>query len=56
MIVVMMGQNNMTDLRQFDPGLVQSCAEQTPIVFLTAVDQDIVIAGHYQKAAGHTQF
>jgi hypothetical protein len=44
----------MTDLRQFDPGFVQSCAEQTPIIFIAGVDKDIVIASLYQKAVGHT--
>jgi hypothetical protein len=47
MIVVMMGQNNMADLRQFHTGFVQSCAEQIPIVFVAGVDKDIMIAGLY---------
>jgi hypothetical protein len=47
MIVVMMGQNNMADLRQFHTGFVQSCAEQISIVFVARVDKDIMIAGLY---------
>jgi hypothetical protein len=50
MIVVMMGQNNVTDLKQFHIDFVQSCAEQIPLVLIAGVDLDTFIAGLYQKA------
>jgi hypothetical protein len=55
MIVVVMSQNNMTDLIQLHTGFVQSRAEHIPIVFIAGIDQDIVISGLYQKAICHTE-
>jgi len=53
MIVVVMGQNKVTDLNQLHTGCVQSCAEHIPIVFIAGVDQDIAISGLDQKAVCH---
>ena len=55
MIVVVMSQNDMTDLNQLHAGFVQPCAEHIPIVFIAGIDQDIVISGFDQEAVCYTE-
>ena len=35
---MMMGQNNMIDLRRLDIRVFQSCAKQIPIIFIAGID------------------